>query len=450
MRRSAENKSRQQLAEPFGGLRDMARISASQLASLPLNGSTLGRIFQTLGVPDWMDPSTVSEGESGQVTTYAKPSQAALNALQGVEFDWSPTGDGANGSLQAYRGGQPVGSFTNTDRSATQALTRMAALAGVGFGGLGLAGAGPLAGLFGGGGAAAGAAGEAGALGIPGATYAVPGAEAGFGLANTAALGAEAGTVGGGITGALGTGALTNAAAVAAPAAAGAAGAGLWSSLISAGAPLIGSFITAGAQRTAGNTAADASIAASNAGIAQQNQQFAAIQKLLQPYVTAGTGALTGQQNLIGLNGAAPQQSAIDALKASPAFTSMQTLGENRILANASATGGLRGGNVQGALAQFSPQLLAQLIDQQYTRLGGLSQQGANAAAGVGTAGLNTGNQITQLLGQVGQAQGGAALSQGQATGTLANGFAGAAGQFIGSGGLKTLQPVLNNLGGLF
>lgn len=426
----------------------MARISASQLASLPLNNTTLGQIFQTLGVPDWMDPSTVSEGESGQITAYAKPSQAALNALQGVEFDWSPTGDGANGSLQAYRGGQPVGSFTNTDRSSTQALTRMAALAGVGFGGLGLAGAGPLAGLFGGAGAAGGA-GEAGALGIPGATYAVPGAEAGFGLANVGALGAEAGTVGGGITGTLG-GAGAAAGTAAGAAAPAAAGAGLWSSLISAGAPLIGSFITAGAQRTAGNTAADASIAASNAGIAQQNQQFAAIQKLLHPYVTAGAGALTGQQNLIGLNGAAPQQAAIDALKASPAFTSMQTLGENRILANASATGGLRGGNVQGALSQFSPQLLAQLIDQQYTRLGGMSQQGQNAAAGVGTAGMSTGNNITQLLGNVGQAQGGAALSQGQATSTLANGFAGAAGQFIGSGGLKSLQPVLNNLGGLF
>ena len=317
---------------------------------------------------------------------------------------------------------------------------------GVGFGGLGLAGAGPLAGLFG------GAGGGVGALGLEGATYALPGAEAGFSLANVGALGAEAGTVGGGITGTLGgagavAGAVGTAAGAAAPAA---AGAGLWSSLISAGAPLIGSLITAGAQRTAGNTAADASVAASNAGIAQQNQQFAAIQKLLQPYVAAGTGALTGQQDLIGLNGAAPQQSAIDALKASPAFTSMQTLGENRILANASATGGLRGGNVQGALAQFSPQLLAQLIDQQYTRLGGMTSIGQNAAAGVGNAGMSTGNNITQLLGNVGQAQGGAALSQGQATSTLANGFAGAAGQFIGSGGMKSIQPFLNNLGGLF
>ena len=223
-----------------------------------------------------------------------------------------------------------------------------------------------------------------------------------------------------------------------------------WIAVAVAGAGLVGAAVSSDSQRRAGNTAADASREASQAGIEQQNYQFAEIQRLLQPYVTAGNGALTGQQNLIGLNGAAPQQSAIDAIKASPAFTSMQTLGENRILANASATGGLRGGNVQGALAQFSPQLLAQLIDQQYTRLGGMTQQGQNAAVGVGTAGLNTGNQITQLLGQVGQAQGGAALSQGQATSTLANGFAGAAGQFIGSGGMKSIQPFLNNLGGLF
>jgi hypothetical protein len=59
------------------------------------------------------------------------------------------------------------------------------------------------------------------------------------------------------------------------------------------------------------------------------------------------------------------------------------------------ATGGLRGGNVQAALGQFQPQLLAQLIDQQYSRLGGLTSIGQNAAAGVGNAGMSTGNSIT-------------------------------------------------------
>jgi hypothetical protein len=93
---------------------------------------------------------------------------------------------------------------------------------------------------------------------------------------------------------------------------------------------------------------------------------------------------------------------------------SFQQLGEERILANASATGGLRGGNVQAALAQFSPALLADTINQQYSRLGGLVQVGQNSAAGVGTATLGTANNTSNLLQQQGAAQAGGYLAQGR------------------------------------
>ena len=53
--------------------------------------------------------------------------------------------------------------------------------------------------------------------------------------------------------------------------------------------------------------------------------------------------------------------------------------GQDAILQNASAIGGLRGGNTQAALAQFRPALLSQLIAEQYNRLGGLSSLGQNA-----------------------------------------------------------------------
>lgn len=208
-----------------------------------------------------------------------------------------------------------------------------------------------------------------------------------------------------------------------------------WVAVAVAGSTLVGSMISSDAQRSASNTAADAQTAASQAGIAEQQRQFDAIQKLLQPYVQAGTGALTGQQDLIGLNGAGQQQTAINALQQSPMFTALQQQGENRILANASATGGLRGGNTQGALAQFSPALLSQLINDQYSRLGGLTVVGQNAAAGVGSAGMQTGNQITGLLGQIGSAQAGAAIGQGRATQGMVNGITGAIGQFAGMGG---------------
>jgi hypothetical protein len=138
-----------------------------------------------------------------------------------------------------------------------------------------------------------------------------------------------------------------------------------------------------------------------------------AFQKVLSPFVNAGTGALGAQQNLLGLNGAPAQQTAIDGIAASPQFTALQKQGEDAILANASATGGLRGGNVQGALSQFSPALLAQLIQQQLGNLDGISTMGANAAAGVGNAGLQTGRGIAGLLEQQGAATAGGQIAAG-------------------------------------
>ena len=208
-----------------------------------------------------------------------------------------------------------------------------------------------------------------------------------------------------------------------------------WVAVAVAGSTLIGGIYSSNQASKAAGQASGAQVDATNAGIAQQNKQFEAIQALLKPYVDAGTGALTGQQNLIGLNGAAPQQSAIDALKTSPQFTSLLKQGENSILSNASATGGLRGGNTQAALEQFSPQLLAQLIEQQYGRLGGLASMGQNAAAGVGNAGVLTGNQISSLLQQQGAARAGGDLAQGKAQAGYANAFTNALGSFFGAGG---------------
>lgn len=201
-----------------------------------------------------------------------------------------------------------------------------------------------------------------------------------------------------------------------------------------AGAALVGGVVSADAQRKAGNRAADAQQNAANQGIEQQNMRFAAMQKLLEPYAAAGTKSLAGQQDLLGLNGNDAQAAAIQALQGSPQFKALLEQGENSILANASATGGLRGGNTQAALAQYSPQLLAATINDQYAKLGGITSIGQNAAAMTGNAGMQTGNNITSLLGQVGSAQAGAALSQGRATAGYANALTSAVGSYFGGG----------------
>lgn len=174
---------------------------------------------------------------------------------------------------------------------------------------------------------------------------------------------------------------------------------------------------------TGANQAADAAQNASQTqqqaaqlGIDEQRRQFDALQQGLMPYSSAGTGALVGQQDLLGLNGFSAQQSAIGGIQNGAQFQAMLQQGNQNILGNASATGGLRGGNVQAALGQFAPNLLAQQIQQHYANLGGLTSVGANAAAGVGNAGMQTGNNIAQLLQQQGAAAAGGQIAQGGVT----------------------------------
>jgi len=198
------------------------------------------------------------------------------------------------------------------------------------------------------------------------------------------------------------------------------------------GATIIGGAMAGDAQEDAANAAAGATRESSAAQIAESKRQFDAIQKLLEPYTKAGPQALTAQQNLIGLNGAGAQQTAINQLQQSPQFGSLVQAGENAILQNASATGGLRGGNTQAALAQFRPNILSSLIESQYSKLGGLTSLGQNAAAGVGNAGMATTSSINQALGNIGSAQAGAALASGQAAQQQIGGITQGLGQAFG------------------
>lgn len=200
-----------------------------------------------------------------------------------------------------------------------------------------------------------------------------------------------------------------------------------WGLVAVAGATVVGGVMASGASSRAASRASDAQTQSAAMQIEESRRQFDAIQELLRPYTQAGAGALTAQQNLLGLNGADEQQKAIGAIAGGPQMAALLQQGENAILQNASATGGLRGGNTQAALAQFRPQLLNQLIQQQYSNLGGITSIGQNAAAGVGNAGQNSSNQIIGALGQQGAAQAGAALAQGQAQAGMWNNIAGTA-----------------------
>jgi hypothetical protein len=169
---------------------------------------------------------------------------------------------------------------------------------------------------------------------------------------------------------------------------------------------IVGGLLGAHASKKAANVQADMF----TKGIDEERRQYDTTRSDLLPWLTAGQSALGGLQDILGLSGADKQQAAIAGIENSPQFASLNRQGEQAILQNASATGGLRGGNVQSSLYNNRADLLAQLIDQQYSRLGALSGAGAQTGANIGGFGQNAANAIAGLFGNIGQAKAGGIL----------------------------------------
>ena len=224
------------------------------------------------------------------------------------------------------------------------------------------------------------------------------------------------------------------------------------------------SAISSSGAQSAANTQAQAT----QSQIGQQGYEFNTIQGLLAPYANAGTSALPGYNNamqgyqgilgnlnnLTGANGNGAQQTAINGLKSNPLYTTSMGLGQQAILANASATGGLRGGNTIANLGYLPGQVLSNVMQQQIGNLGtslgaqsGLVGQygnllnlGQNAAAGTGQAAMNTGNNITSLIGQQGAIGAGATIAGTNAINSGINSISGALGSYLNSGALANQQ----------
>jgi len=181
-------------------------------------------------------------------------------------------------------------------------------------------------------------------------------------------------------------------------------------------AAVVGSAVVGGVvASSSAKKAAKAQVQSAEAAAAEQRAAREELRALLNPYVSAGTPALQAQMAALGLSGPEAQAEYVAGQEESPIFQALARQGEEALLQKASATGGLRGGNIQGALAQFRPQLLNQFLEQQYGRLAGLTTLGQRSAAGVGDAGITAATNIGQALTQAGQARAGSALAQGQA-----------------------------------
>mgnify|MGYP006278918563 CR=1 FL=1 len=202
-----------------------------------------------------------------------------------------------------------------------------------------------------------------------------------------------------------------------------------WVATAVIGGALISGGIGYLASTSAAEKAAGAQTDAARQAMEAQRAQLAQAQQMLAPYMQAGQGALGQQQAFLGLAGPEAQQTAISGIEQSPMYQAMLQQGERGILSNAAATGGLHGGNVQAALAQFRPQLLASLINQQMGQLGGMAGMGMQGAMGAAGFGQQAAGNIMNQYGQMGAAQAGQAIAGGQALGALGQGVGNAMGQ---------------------
>lgn len=188
----------------------------------------------------------------------------------------------------------------------------------------------------------------------------------------------------------------------------------------------------------AAERAGEVQAGAAREAIEEQRRQFDKLVEIMAPFVAVGAPAVEAmrpfeeaglrafqqQQALSGLLGEQAQRDAIATLERSPEFQALTRQGEVALLQRASATGGLRGGNIQAALAQFRPRMLQEQIETQLGRLGGfagtglgvsgtLLKTGQASAAGQAAAGMESAGQIGDLLGQAGAARAGGILGRG-------------------------------------
>lgn len=133
----------------------------------------------------------------------------------------------------------------------------------------------------------------------------------------------------------------------------------------------------------------------------------------LSPFAESGTRALTQRDALLGLSGPEAQDAARATETAGQKF--LRERGERAIVRNASATGGLGGGNVKTALQEQGIGLAAQNENTQFNRLTGAVSGGQNAATNVGNIAIGGANNVADIQARAAEARAGGVLGAQQA-----------------------------------
>lgn len=208
---------------------------------------------------------------------------------------------------------------------------------------------------------------------------------------------------------------------------------GLLGSILGKGIGIVGGLLGGGSAKKASKKASAELVAALQGGINTMNANLDYTKGIYQPAIDVLDPSVTAMADLLGLNGGGSQQMSLDGLQSSPLMESLTRNGEEAVLQNAAATGGIRGGNTQRGLADFRSDTFARLIQQQLANLGGLSSIGLGGAGAVTGASGNTAQAIAQMLGQQGQARAGQQITAGGINSQNWNNVAGFGQDVLGS-----------------
>jgi len=180
----------------------------------------------------------------------------------------------------------------------------------------------------------------------------------------------------------------------------------MWVAAAAVGGALVGGYFSS----KASDKAADASRDAAQTAAGSQTEALNYLKEVEAIPQQFRQEALTKLGGLVGLKGGEGSQAElIKRAKASPLYAAIMSgknEGENALLRTASATGGLRSGNVQGAMYEYNSDLRAQALlesyNQQLSGLQGLAQLPSNA------------NQIASTMTGIGETQAQGIIAGGQ------------------------------------
>lgn len=194
---------------------------------------------------------------------------------------------------------------------------------------------------------------------------------------------------------------------------------------------VIGAITGSNKQAKAAGKAADQQFEATKYASDQQKQMFDDARKDQQPYMQAGSDALKQLMGGMGQNGQFMQSYTGQDIYDDPSYNFRLQQGQDAIQSGAAARGGLLSGATQKALAGYGQDMASQEFsnaysrfnaDQsnQYNRLSNLVGMGQGAAAGVGNAGMQTGQAMANNAMSGANAQAAGTIAKGN---TTANNF---------------------------